>query len=105
MDAFALALEHLPDAIVTDYTMPRGNGEYLLCRLREERSTRGIPVIVVTGWTREGAHDHGHERDLQGRCGAVAYLTKPIDFKALLEQLAARIPLDGTEPPPPGCAV
>ena len=92
IDGFARAREHRPDAIIADYTMPRGNGDYLLGRLQEDRTTRGIPVIVLTGWSIEGARDPGHERDLCGRGGAVAYLTKPVAFSDLMGHLAARVP-------------
>lgn len=92
IDGFARARESHPAAIIADYTMPRGNGDYLLGRLQADRTTRGIPVIVLTGWSIEGTHDRSHERDLCGRGGAVAYLTKPFEFGDLLGHLAARVP-------------
>jgi twitching motility two-component system response regulator PilH len=92
LDGVARAREARPDAIIADYTMPQGNGDYLLGRLQEDRTTRGIPVIVLTGWSIEGVRDPGHERDLCGRGGAVAYLTKPVVLSDLLGHLATCVP-------------
>ena len=74
------ALERLaelpPDLVVTDLDMPRMNGMELLKQLQER--DRELPVIVATSAT-----------ELQSavaamRAGAVDYITKPIDFEALV---------------------
>jgi len=74
------ALEKLaeapPDVVVTDLNMPRMDGMHLLKRLQEH--DRALPVIVATS-----------VQDLDSgvsamRAGAEDYLTKPIDFDALL---------------------
>src|SRR5690242_3574676 len=51
--AFALALEHQPDIVVTDF-MLRGSesGTDLCRRLRQEPRTAHIPALLVTGSTR-----------------------------------------------------
>src|SRR5688572_29469410 len=74
------ALERLvelpPDIIVTDLDMPVLNGMQLLGELR----TRGhdIPVIVVTS----AAEVRSAVEAM--RAGATDYITKPVDFDALL---------------------
>jgi two-component system, NtrC family, response regulator HydG len=74
------ALERLaelpPDAIVTDLDMPVMNGMQLLAELR----SRGhdLPVIVVTS----AAELRSAVEAM--RAGATDYITKPVDFDALL---------------------
>ena len=91
MEALGMVLREQPDVIITDYTMPKGSGEYVLTRLRSMPGTKDIPVIVLTGWTVGGKKDHSLARELIGRLGAVAYLTKPLDFDALLAELGRYI--------------
>jgi CheY-like chemotaxis protein len=47
-DAVRLATGELPDAVILDLIMPDVDGFAVLHRLREEWSTRDIPVIVLT---------------------------------------------------------
>jgi two-component system, NtrC family, response regulator HydG len=82
-----MALDRLaeipPDVIVTDLDMPVMNGMALLAELR----TRGhqVPVIVVTSATEvRSAVD-------AMRAGATDYITKPVDFDALLLALERAI--------------
>lgn len=93
MEGYGIALREKPDVVITDYTMPNGNGEYVITRMRNTPETKEIPAIVLTAWTMEGKPDHGLERDLTGRLGASAYLTKPLDFDALLAALEKHVPL------------
>lgn len=65
------------DLVLTDYSMPRMNGDELLVRLRERRPS--VPAIVLTGYT-------GHE-GLGGRLTVV--LDKPIRLSRLAGQIAA----------------
>ncbi|MGC2696125.1 MAG: response regulator, partial [Candidatus Angelobacter sp.] len=58
--------------VVTDLEMPRTNGYELLSHLRQDRQTRGIPVMVVT--SRAGAK----HRERAIKEGAAAFLTKPV---------------------------
>jgi two-component system response regulator HydG len=74
--ALARVRENAPDVVVTDLQMPRMDGMALLKAVRE--SHRDLPVIVATSM-----------QDLSAavtamRAGAEDYLTKPIDFDALL---------------------
>lgn len=91
LEGYRVALKELPDVIVTDYKMPAGSGDHLMVRLAENPATRSIPVIVVTGQTLGGRQDVALRRDLLGRCRATAFLTKPVDFNMLLEELRRHV--------------
>ncbi len=81
------ALSHQASAIILDYEMPNGQGDYVLGRLKDNPITRDIPVIILTG-----RKDRFLERKLLGM-GAVRFLNKPVDFKELLGELRQYIDL------------
>ena len=88
-----LAKTEKPDLIITDHKMPEVTGEQLLVDLKEDPKTRHIPVIVLTGVRVEGKPDYALRREMLGRRGAVAYLVKPLDFDALLGEMARYLPV------------
>ena len=47
-DAFTLACEEKPDIIVTDFQMPGMTGVELVRKLRQNETTKDIPVIMLT---------------------------------------------------------
>jgi DNA-binding response OmpR family regulator len=81
MEGYRRAFLDAPQAIILDYALPQGNGDYILRRLKETPATREIPVIVVTGH-----HDATIERQMRA-LGANEYLTKPLDWKQLRSAL------------------
>src|SRR5258707_15464128 len=81
----ALALEHMPDAILLDLRMPKYSG-YELCQTFTSFSrTQTIPVVIVSG--EGGAQTKEHCRQL----GAAAYFEKPVDFEALKAGLTGNV--------------
>jgi DNA-binding response OmpR family regulator len=86
MQGYWISLKQKPDAIILDFKMPEGRGDYVLGRLKSHSITKDIPVVILTGRTRGGRTDYGLERELMGM-GAVKFLTKPLDFDALLAEL------------------
>jgi two-component system, OmpR family, response regulator len=73
----ALALEHMPNAILLDLRMPKYSG-YELCQTFTSFSrTQPIPVVIVSG--EGGAQTREHCKQL----GAAGYFEKPLDFEAL----------------------
>lgn len=70
-----------PELILLDYLMPGMSGSQFLERKRWNPNIRGIPVIVLSAWTREWTPT---------RLDAVDVLSKPVDLDRLLI-LAARI--------------
>jgi CheY-like chemotaxis protein len=81
----ALALEHMPDAILLDLRMPKYSGYELLQTYTSLSRTQKIPVIVVSG--EAGASTKEQCKQL----GAVGYFEKPIDFEALRKFLQVTI--------------
>jgi CheY-like chemotaxis protein len=52
--ALEAALQHTPEVVITDITMPGMSGFELAAALRRDDRTRTIPVIGMTAhWTRE----------------------------------------------------
>ncbi len=75
------ALILLDSLILLDLSMPAGGGMQLLDKLRDSRKTQNVPVIVVTGTGGPGV-----EADTKAK-GVIAVITKPVDSKALIEQV------------------
>lgn len=79
---FDALAQSLPDIIVLDVMLPDQDGWHVLMRLRENRETRSIPVMVVTVM---------REEELALSLGAAGYLTKPVSpqrFITALDTLA-----------------
>ncbi len=68
-----------PDLILLDLHLPDLGGEQVMTRLREDAATREIPVVVPS------ADATGRRREPLLAAGALEYLTKPIEVRALLE--------------------
>jgi len=73
-EALTLARKHLPTAISLDIFLPDMLGWSVLSQLKRDRTTRHIPVQIVTV---EEERQHGLER------GAFAYLNKPLTTDGL----------------------
>jgi len=74
--ALKIAGERPPDVVVSDLRMPGIDGVELLTRLHEQ--DRDLPVIMATAFGDVGSAVRAM------RAGAEDYLTKPIDFDALV---------------------
>src|ERR1700719_304351 len=87
LEAAELVTQHGCHLVITDLEMPRMTGYELMVQLRQNASTRRIPVMVVT--SRAGAK----HRDRALKEGASAFLTKPVQEDQLLatvEQLMGK---------------
>jgi CheY-like chemotaxis protein len=69
--------------LLSDINMPGMTGLELLPRVRELRPD--VPVIMITAYGDEDT------RARALKAGAAGFLTKPVDFKALHEQIAERL--------------
>jgi CheY-like chemotaxis protein len=73
-----LAREHQPDLVLLDLHLPDMSGAEVLERLRADRATAEVPVVVVS------ADATPDQMQLLQAGGALAYLTKPIDVHELV---------------------
>jgi len=83
--AAARTLRHLrPDVVLTDLSMPRNDGLWLIdwIRQRDGRRRDHLPVIAITA--RDDLYDVATAR----RHGLDAYLTKPVPFRTLCATIA-----------------
>ena len=82
-EALALALEHKPECILLDLSMPLFSGLELCQTFCSLSHTRMIPIFVITG---QSASDH---KEACLNLGASQFFQKPLDFTRLNASLAA----------------
>jgi excisionase family DNA binding protein len=75
-----------PDLILIDVMMPEVDGWEMLRRVQERHGTGSIPVIMFSGQLESSA-----EREAEQR-GAQAFVGKPFDLRALIEQTKQIVP-------------
>jgi CheY-like chemotaxis protein len=78
-DAYALACEHKPDVVVTDYQMPGLTGLELIEKLRSTPETAAIPVIMLT------ARDFAIDDQKKENLGISACLSKPFSPREVFQ--------------------
>jgi two-component system, chemotaxis family, chemotaxis protein CheY len=93
------ALECLPsthvDLVLTDLTMPKLDGLELTRAIRADSRFARLPIIVVTGCTRE--QDHVRASGI----GVDAFLTKPVDSEELVREVGRLLGLGPHSAPNP----
>jgi len=82
-DAHSIIIDQRPDLILLDWMMPGISGIELSRRLRRDKGTREIPVIMITAKGEENNKIEGLET------GADDYVTKPFSTKELLARIKA----------------
>ena len=87
MEGKKLALQHIPDIIISDVMMPIMDGVALTTELKQDERTSHIPVILLTAKA-------GEEHHLQGlQIGADDYITKPFSSKLLRAKVSSLVEL------------
>ena len=86
LDGFCSAVGESADAILLDYQLPNGCGDFILEQLKSNLATKDIPVIVISG-----SKDPALQFTLVNG-GAAKYLHKPLDFEELLSELRKHLP-------------
>jgi signal transduction histidine kinase/ligand-binding sensor domain-containing protein/CheY-like chemotaxis protein/AraC-like DNA-binding protein len=75
------ALAQHPNLVVSDITMPEMNGIDLCLKIKSDKRTTHIPVILLTAIA-------GEEQQLKGLgTGASDYMTKPFNFEILASKI------------------
>ncbi|MDE0772236.1 MAG: response regulator [Salibacteraceae bacterium] len=80
--ALTIALEVVPDLILTDWEMPVMNGIELIKALKKDKITKDIPVIMATG-----IMVNSEDLDVALSSGAIDYIRKPIDEVELIARI------------------
>jgi CheY-like chemotaxis protein len=84
---YLMACKEEPAVIISDYSMPKGDAQYFLTRLRTTPATKDIPFIVLTGRELSGANKLGLYRSIGGRSGAAQIVRKSADIGELFGAL------------------
>ena len=86
------AREHMPDLILLDLGLPVLDGWEAARLLKQDERTRAIPIIALS------AHAMAGDRAAALEAGCNDYGTTPVDFRQLLEKMAALLPSPGARP-------
>ena len=87
--ALDAALADPPDVLVLDVMLPEMDGYEILRRLRADKRSESVPVLMLT------AKGQRADRDTAIECGADMFIAKPFanaDFLGAVESLAAARP-------------
>ncbi len=91
-DALRKAKELKPDLVLADIGMPGLDGYELCAAIRSEPELASIPVLLLTGTFET------YDEQRAAEVGASAYIAKPFEAQALIDQVYAL--LDGSWQPP-----
>jgi signal transduction histidine kinase/DNA-binding response OmpR family regulator len=85
-----MALTYHPHLIVSDISMPEMDGIALVKKLKSDKRTSDIPVILLTALT-------GDDQQIKGLgTGANDYITKPFNFEVLNAKIKSLLELKST---------
>jgi len=98
-DALSKVRTASPDVITLDMQMPRESGAVFYRKLKGDENLRHIPVVVVTGITRDDQDMKTLVRSLLEPDNVPhpeAYLEKPVDGPSLLQTVEAALSSAGS---------
>ena len=84
-EAVQMAIEHMPDLILMDLSLPEMTGWEATSILKQNDATKKIPVIALT------AHAMTGDREKAIAAGCDDYLTKPVVAAVLLEMVKSKL--------------
>lgn len=90
LEGWQKALSVHPSLIVSDINMPYMDGIQLCKKIKEDKRTGHIPVILLTALTDEKNQIHGL------KTGANDYITKPFNFEVLIAKIKNILVLNDT---------
>ena len=83
-----MAVDNRPDVILLDLGLPDVDGQTLVGWLRREPNLAGVPIVAVTAWPDDVA------AQMVAAYGFDGYISKPIEFALLADQVAAYLAPD-----------
>lgn len=89
--ALKAAREHLPDLILMDISIPGIDGLEVTRRLKENGSTKDIPIVALT------AHAYPQDRARAESVGCNGYLSKPLGPRELVQEMDRFLRADRAE--------
>ena len=84
-----------PDVIVLDVMLPKLNGYEVCTRLKQDPRYRHIPIVMFS------AKGQPADEQIGMQCGAEAYLIKPFQPQALLDEIREAASRSRPAAPPP----
>jgi two-component system, cell cycle response regulator DivK len=81
----AIAREQHPDLILMDIQLPGMDGLQATALLKANEATRDIPVLALTALAMKG------DEERIRAAGCDGYIAKPLDYKAFLSEVKARL--------------
>ena len=94
-EAVDMARSQKPDIILMDMMMPKMDGLSACYAIKQDESTRHIPVVMLTAITHEL-----NQRLSQSVMGASGYITKPFSPDDLLSTIRQLLPVRKDIPDP-----
>ncbi len=82
-EALMMIKERLPDLLVCDWMMPKVSGIEVCRRLRQQTSTRNLPIVMLTARSEETDRVRGLDT------GADDYVVKPFSMVELMARIRA----------------
>lgn len=81
-DGVVKFMEVKPDLVISDISMPKGDGfnVAILIRSKESLIGRKVPILLISAF-----YDDHANRENAKRCGADSFLSKPFTQKQLIE--------------------
>ncbi len=73
---------HLPKLVLLDLKLPKVNGLEVLRVIKEDETTRSIPVVILTSSREDPDIKTAYEY------GVNSYVVKPVDFDGFLEAMS-----------------
>ena len=75
----------VPDLMMLDYNLPRGNGSDILAAAGHNPKLAAVPKVIVTSFLQ--ADELAQALEL----GASCLITKPVDFESFMREVGAKI--------------
>jgi two-component system cell cycle response regulator DivK len=80
-----------PQLILMDLQMPGVSGLDWARQLKADPATRAIPIVAVTAYAMKGDADRARAAGCDG------YLTKPVNTRTLLDDIARHLPVEAPD--------